>query len=115
MTSPTRQRRTRSRRRIQDADAAEFIAKARALAQNVGGLDRGAPEPPLTRGDLQMIRKAIREGWDVPHDKRQAIIAQVVEALDSENCRLSTGAALTILEMSKANQLARHAAERAAR
>jgi hypothetical protein len=37
---------------------------------------------PLTRSDMQMIRKAFREGWNVPPDERQRAVERLRQVLD---------------------------------
>lgn len=99
MTSPVRQRRTRSRRRISDADAAESLQKARALAQG-----RGSPvgHEPLTRNDCVMIRKAVNHGWPIPHHKQIAIVARLVAMLDDPRGYMQLCAVQTIVAIDAA-------------
>lgn len=60
---------------------------------------------PLTRGDLQLIRRAIIKGWDVPADRRPEIVRAVravYEAPESSDS-LRRAAARTIEAMQAAD------------
>ena len=60
-------------------------------------------DPPLTRGDCVMIARAIREGWDVPAEKREQIQRQIAVALDSDNPRLVIAVGRLALVMQEAS------------
>lgn len=51
-----------------------------------------------TRGDLLLLRKAIREGWDVPAGRRATVIDEVCELMKSEDARLTLAVAGVVLD-----------------
>jgi len=71
---------------------------------HAGGWGIGSP---IRRSDLALLRKAIREGWDVPKGTRREIMDRLKECLESDrhNGRLAIRAAEVILEMSRQNLL----------
>ena len=99
MTSPPRQRRDRSRRRLAHAEASEIVLHARTLFCSQPHGDTGASLEPITRSDLVLIARAVRSGWDVPETKRVEIIQQIGLALASDDPRLALSAARAMMAM----------------
>lgn len=59
----------------------------------------------LRPGDLLLIRRAVREGWDTPKPVCDAIIRDVVvAALDAQKPRLTLAAIRTAIDMVKDQQ-----------
>ncbi len=103
MTSPTRKRADRSRKRLTEIERLEFMERAQlCLKTELLGDSRG-PCAPLTRSDCILIGRAIRDGWDVSEAKRREIIQQTLVALDSDNDRLSLAAVRVVVLMEAAN------------
>ena len=105
MTSPVRQRRDRSRKRLAHAESLEIVENARTVFCSQQRGDSGASLEPITRGDLVLVRRAICGGWDVPEAKRGEIIQRIGLALDGDNDRLVIAAAKTMLMMEASNLL----------
>lgn len=103
MTSPVRQRRDRSRKRIASDDALEIVSAARTLIDAQPRGDSGAQSEPLSRGDIVMIGRSIRHDRQVSDSKRIEIIAQLGQALESDDARLVVSAAKCLLAMRAAN------------
>ncbi len=54
---------------------------AKAAANNPGSAGGWGQGSPISRGDLLLVRKAIREGWDVPEATRDQICLRLHELL----------------------------------
>ncbi len=94
---PSRKKRKRDRRRA-EATAAVPVLKG----------DWGA-ESKRPRGDMLLIRKAIRGGWDVPQAVRDAIVDDVIPAaLESIRPRLTLSAVRAVIEMVEADRRGSH-------
>lgn len=107
MTSPSRKRADRSRKRLTELERLEVVERAkRCLPAESQGDSRG-PSAPLTRSDCVLIRQAIRGGWDVPEAKREEIIRQTLEALESTDEWLVVAAAQLVILMEGANHAER--------
>jgi hypothetical protein len=65
-----------------------------------------------SRSDLILLRRAIREGWAIPEDRRQTLPKEIAVLLRSDNPRLAIGAARVYVEMDRANLKAEWAAHR---
>ena len=97
MARQSRKKRKRYRRRLQ----AEAIALGPALA---GGWGKGSP---VSRSDLQLVRRAIREGWPVSAEVKRLIIDDVGRIFDTaESMRLKAQAAQLVVAMESENQRA---------
>ena len=105
MTSPVRQRRDRSRKRLAQAEALEIVENARTVFCSQRHGDSGASLAPITCSDLILVNRAVRAGWDVPEAKRVEVIQQIGLTLDGDNDRLVIAAARTMLLMEAANLL----------
>lgn len=72
--------------------------------------DPGTPlaDPGHTRGDLRMVRRAVRKRWNVPDDKRDTIAAKVAEEAEKGD----QTAQKIVLEMERQNQADEHMAEK---
>ena len=105
MTSPVRQRRDRSRKRLTHAESLEIVENARTVFCSQQRGDSGASLEPITRSDLILVNRAVRAGWDVPEAKRVEIIQQIGLTLDGDNDLLVLAAARTMLLMEAANLL----------
>jgi hypothetical protein len=90
---PYRTRRERRYRRKAKAAAAK--------PQSAGGWGQGSDIRP---GDLLLIRKAIREGWDVPAATRYTIAVRMYELFEVADVRMSLAIVRTILAMAADNQ-----------
>jgi hypothetical protein len=66
-----------------------------------GVLGGGASRPG--RANLRLIRRAIREDWPIPDEKRQALVEHLEAVVGHENERSSIAAAWGILEADRAN------------
>ena len=103
MTSPTRKRADRSRKRLTEIERLEFTERAQlCLKTELLGDSRG-PCAPLTRSDCILIGRAIRDGWNVSDAKRHEIIQQTIVALNSDNDRLTLAAVRLVIHMEAAN------------
>ena len=94
---PSRTKRKRYRRKV---------AKATAEGHHyAGGWGRGAE---IGRGDLQLVRLAIRECWSVPATTCDDIVARLSELLDEpltpENSRMQLAVCQTVVSMVGDNQ-----------
>jgi hypothetical protein len=79
------------------------MAKATANSPECWGLwGQGSP---VTRSDLLLLRRAIREDWPVPEHVREAVIHDVVAIAtdDTSGPRMWVSAARVIIEMEAAN------------
>lgn len=103
MTSPTRKRADRSRKRLTELERLGVVERAQRYLNHESPGDTGEPCVPITRNDCILIGRAIRDGWDVPEAKRLAIIQQVRAALHSDNERLALSAARLVIAMEAAN------------
>ncbi len=56
-----------------------------------------------SRGDLVLLRHAIREDWPVPKERRRPILDEVFQLLHSKNPRVAIGVARVFLEADRAN------------
>jgi hypothetical protein len=77
---------------------------------------RLGPAPPLFWGvlgggcarpgkaNLRLIRRAIREGWDIPEDKRRALVEHLAGVVRSGHTRNAIAAAWCLVEAERANQ-----------
>jgi hypothetical protein len=66
-----------------------------------GVLGGGCANPGRT--NLQLIRRAIREGWDIPEDKRRALIEHLCGVVRSGHARNALAAIRCILAAERAN------------
>jgi hypothetical protein len=91
---PSRTKRKRYRLRTQATASSPKIA---------GGWGRGSP---VTRGDLRLLRHAIREVWDVPEYVRELIVEDVMAVITDSAAkpRLQIAATWAIIEMARDNQ-----------
>ena len=90
---PSRKKRKRDRRR------AEATATAPVL---IGGWGK---DSDLRPGDMLLIRKAIREGWNTPQPVRDAIVGEILPAaLDPIRPRLTLAAVRVAIDMVKDNR-----------
>ncbi|HEX4143765.1 MAG TPA: hypothetical protein VHY91_09550 [Pirellulales bacterium] len=104
MTSRTARQRERRRKARQQATAAPDIVERWGWGERA----------PAVRGDLALVRKAIRERWAVPDATRERIVDAIMylvgypdaPAVDYETARLTTAAFRTVLDMNWANMLA---------
>jgi hypothetical protein len=66
----------------------------------------------LRPADLLLVRKAIREGWDVPQETRDAVVADVERMIRENrwNGRRWCAVARCIIEMERDNQRVQFAA-----
>jgi hypothetical protein len=74
-----------------------------------------ASDPPLFRGVLGggcarpgranfcLIRRAIREGWDLPEAKRRALVAHLTGVIRSKHPRNTLAALWCLIEADRAN------------
>jgi len=60
---------------------------------------------PVTRSDLQLLRKAIREGWDIPPDVLVDVLTTLRGIVNDGNAsdRLINGAVKTLILMDQMN------------
>ena len=103
MTSPTRKRADRSRKRLTEVERLEFMERAQRCLQNQSPWDSREPCAPLTRSDCILIGRAIRDGWSLPNAKRDEIVQQTIAALNSDNDRLTLSAVRLVILMEAAN------------
>ncbi|WP_437227995.1 hypothetical protein SH661x_000661 [Planctomicrobium sp. SH661] len=68
--------------------------------QPAGGWGKGAV---VTRSDLQLLKRALRQGWEIPEANRKRIIESLMEAMDSDqhNGRLALRAAEVVIELDR--------------
>jgi hypothetical protein len=105
----TRTNRRRQWQRDRRKNADERAAQPRSLRGWGVGL-------PVTRLDLAMVRRAIRENWLVPRYAAAAALKDISDlALTSPNPRRVVGAVRVIIAAEDANQRAELAALRASR
>lgn len=107
-------RRPSSLRRLRKRYRRQLAAEATAASPLLGGWGKGSDLRP---GDLLLIRKAIREGWDTPQAVRDAIVRDVVmRALDVRRPRLTLAVIRCAIDMVKSNRggFDRHPSRRAA-
>jgi len=103
MARPSRKKRKRNHRRLQ----VEAIARS---PQPRGGWGQGTS---VTRGDLLLVRQAIREGWPVSAEVKRLVADDVWRAFDAdESLRLLIAIARTAVAMEGVNQRAELAAMR---
>lgn len=103
MTSPHRKRADRERKRLTEIERLELVERARRFMPTESPGDYGETCAPLTRSDMILIGRAIRDGWDVPEAKRDEIVRQTLAALNSDNDRLTLAAARLVILMEAAN------------
>lgn len=103
MTSPSRKRADRSRKRLTEIERLEIVERAQRYLKHESPGDTREPCAPLTRSDCLLIGRAIRGGWDVPEAKRREIVQQTLAALNSDDERLSISAAQLVIAMEGAN------------
>lgn len=59
----------------------------------------------MSPSDIHMVRRAVREGWNIPQSKRAAIVDDTVAAaLDEESARMALAGAKALFEMTRHNQ-----------
>ena len=75
----------------------------------------GAAGPPLFRGvlgggcarpgkaNLRLIRRAIREGWDIPDNKRQALMEHLSGVVGQGRARNTLAAVRCLIEADRVN------------
>ncbi len=73
---------------------AAVVELARNLANRIG---KSSKLPPITRGDLTLIRRSARSRWDVPVEVRRRVICQLVAAIVDEDPNLAASATETLL------------------
>jgi hypothetical protein len=66
-----------------------------------GVLGGGCARPG--KANLRLIRRAIREDWDMPEEKRFALMQHLCGILKSRNARNCIAATCCIIEAEKAN------------
>jgi hypothetical protein len=59
--------------------------------------------PDATRGDLLFLRKAIKEGWPVPVERRPGILDEVCSLFSSADARRTIGAVRVFLDADRVN------------
>jgi hypothetical protein len=84
-------RRKRKRERRQEA------AEATATLETPRGVRGAGPRPGLSRSDLLVIRRAIRERWPVPPDHAAGLMAGVEAMATSDVARYTIAAAKVCL------------------
>ncbi|QDS99950.1 hypothetical protein [Adhaeretor mobilis] len=96
---PSRKKRKRDRRR------AEATASS---SRTHGGWGNGLP---VDRGDLLLVRRAIRYGWPVPPEVRQAVVDDLCASFDkcNEDDRFAMAVCRTVIAMEGENQALEHA------
>lgn len=99
MTSPVRKRRDRSRRRLSLNESLEVIRAKQIINLHLTGVGSGATSAPLTRADIGLISRAVREGWDVPSEKRVSILRQLDQTIAGDDDRLVICAAQLVMRM----------------
>jgi hypothetical protein len=73
-----------------------------------GGLGGGCARPG--RANLRLIRRAIRERWDLPADKRRALVEHLLGVVGAGHARNTIAAAWCLLDADRINlQLEREA------
>jgi hypothetical protein len=97
-----RRKRQRERRRQPDTSPAS-------------GQDRPGLWSDASLADLRLLRRAIREGWPVPEERRPGIIAEVSPLIGAEQARVAIAAAWVFLEADHANLREAARAQRCAR
>lgn len=73
-------------------------ANAISDPQPAGGWGKGSH---VTRSHLQLLKKAIREGWDIPEDVKPAIVESLKECMNSGKNRLAIRAAEVVIELDR--------------
>jgi hypothetical protein len=64
------------------------------------------------RANLRLIRRAIREGWDIPEAKRKALVDHLVGVIEVGNTRDALAAIWCLVEADKVNLCAEHRAQK---
>ena len=77
--------------------------KAEATVHSPGTCGGWGGNAPTTQADLVILRRAIKQGWPVPPNVRQAIFEELIDEVDSSDPRRATSVAMTFLAMSNAN------------
>lgn len=67
----------------------------------LGVLGGGCARPG--KANLRLIRRAIREGWDIPEAKRRALIEHLAGVVSSGHTRNSLAAVRCLIEADRAN------------
>ena len=108
MTSPIRKLRDRSRKQFSNRELLEIAEEVRQsfASEKVPGAKGKAA--PLSRSDMQLIGRAVTEGWDIPYPKRVQIMQQVFVTMDSEDSRVVIAAARLLMKIVEANELIDH-------
>ena len=97
MTGQSRKKRQRCRRR----ELAEAIAYC---PKTSGGWGQGLE---VSRSDLLLVRRAIREGWPVSAEAKRFVVADVCRVFDTtQSPRMLAAAAWAVVAMEGANQRA---------
>ena len=66
-----------------------------------GVLGGGCAHPG--RANLRLIRRAIREGWNIPEAKRRALVEHLVGVCHAGNARNTIAAVRCLIEADRAN------------
>ena len=100
----SRRQRKRHRRQVHPEGPATADRRGDRDDSPVGG--RGEPIglwATASRGDLRLLRRAIREGWDVPEARRATLLHEVCQQFEASNPRLTIAIAWVLIEADKFN------------
>lgn len=118
MSWTSRHRRKRNRRRLARTDSTPAATQPpsegdrRETPENPRGLGANFQGEPLlydwanaTRGDMRLLRTAIRRGWTdpLPPANKKALVDAVLQACRTGSNRLILAAAWAFIEMDEAN------------
>ena len=78
----------------------------------LGILGEGCARPG--RANLRLIRRAIREGWDIPEAKRKALVDHLMGVMEVAKPRDVMAAIFCVVEAEGINQREQHRAEKLA-
>ncbi|MBI1348713.1 hypothetical protein GC163_20765 [bacterium] len=59
--------------------------------------------PLPTRGELRLLRKAVRHDWPIPTEKRPGLLRDVLHVMVNSHPRQSLAAVKVLIEMDSAN------------
>lgn len=96
MTSPTRRRRQRSQQRFTLAELAEAVTIARSTTNRQVDLTATAP---LTRNEMRLVRRAVREGWDTSPEKQAEYLNRLQATVQAPDDELAIFAIESLLMM----------------
>ena len=93
-------RRQRKRKRLEvepSTSAGEATAKTPGFA---GGWGRGLPRQ---RGDLAMIRRAVREGWETPQSVKDRVMDELMREFEAADDRQAIRIVRLFIAIDRAN------------